>query len=141
MSPGPSAQLTRIHAGSRSPAPPAGPRDAADDTGNGPTPARLHRLQCLPTMKHASLDLKAQSVAVTVRSMLTFACILCMKLVRLVISKFTRLTVSSMLLTYSPRPPRLLMSSLTFFVESWGINPKRMCASQEVKGATTVHGV
>ena len=37
----------------------------------------------------------------------------------------------------SLRSTRLLMFSLTFAVVSWGINPKRLCVSQEVKEVIT----
>ena len=56
----------------------------------------------------------------------------------LAISNSTRTTVSSMAPTFSPRLPRLLMSSLTFAVVSWGSDPKRLSVSQEVKSVTTM---
>ena len=80
---------------------------------------------------------RLQWVPVTVRSMSTFAFILCTRLVRLVIFNSTKLTVSSMLPTYSPMPPHPLMSSLTFAVVWWSIKSKHLHVCQEVKEVTT----
>ncbi len=51
---------------------------------------------------------------VTVQSRFISACALCMRLVRQVIFSFTKLNVDLIVLTYSPRPPHLLMSWLVF---------------------------
>ena len=74
-------------------------------------------------LSSGSLGLRDPLVEVTVPNTLTFACILCMKLVKQVIFSYTRLTADLMAQTFSPRLLQLLMSSLTFAVVLWVIDP------------------